>query len=402
MRMKERVKFGRRKMNSIDTRYLPLLDYVKNQFDRDVLKNTYILAAQHLVSTSHALFEAFFECGLERDSLSLIGKCYSTNPEIYHILREQGIDVCPSSISFDPMRSFDEQYKQNVREFFSRKIAEGVFEKGKKIIILDDGGFLLEAANEYVTDHQMIVGIEQTTSGYMKLKDQFLKFPIVNLARSFAKLEYESPIIAQLIKDSLVRHLSNLKLKPKKPLIIGNGAIGQAIYSALASDYPKTKVFDVDVTRSHIFPDEFAKILQESDLIIGCVGKTVVPQAQHHLLKKGAVLISASSSDREFDAVFLREKGAFDIDCHAHLHLSGVYLMNSGFPINFDNHYREIDVDELQLTRTLIFASVMQASLLQIESGFIPLKSDWQRDIVNKFTLFADSKFADGVKASIG
>lgn len=376
-------------------RKLPLLDFTTTLYPDIDLQDVYIICAQHLVSTTYSLFHTLLKLGLKPSNLSAIGKCYSTDPQAYEEMKKIGIDVCSSSMEFDSHRPFDDQYRENIKIFIKQRLKKLTGKGFKKIIILDDGGELISAANSILELTENVIGVEQTSSGFRKLKNKKLKFPIINVARSPAKLNYESPIIAKLVVDTLVRRIEKFQLKPREVLIIGNGPIGSQIHEVLKNDY-QVSIFDEDSSKSSLSPEEFEKSLRKFDLIIGCTGKTVLGPNQYKLLKKNVILVSASSSDREFDAINLRNKLPLVTNCHENLLSSGIYLVNCGFPINFAAEYREIDTDELQLTRSLLLASILQAysHFGLSKRRFIPLDVENQREILQRyFTIFAPKKF---------
>lgn len=376
--------------NSNYLRHLPLLDFTSDFFNKIDLNDTYIICAQHLVSTTYSLFITLLNKGLDPENLSAIGKCYSTDPEAFNEIAQCNIDACPQSLSFDSHAPFDEQYRNFVKQFVLARIQKIKSKRYRKIIVLDDGGELILAVNNFIEDEE-VVGIEQTSSGYHKIKKNGIKFPIINVARSSAKLVHESPIIAKLVVDTLVRRMKNLPFQPKEILIIGNGPIGSHIYKTLCSNF-KISIFDEVSARSMIQKTEFRASLKKFDLIIGCTGTSVLGLEDYKLLKKNVILVSASSSDREFDAVKLRSKLPHTADCHANLYVDGIYLINCGFPINFAPEYRDIDVDELQLTRSLLLAAILQAnSCSSKRKDFIPLNLKNQGKIINKYySIFAN------------
>ncbi len=172
-------------------RKLPLLDFTATLYPGTVLSEVYIICAQHLVSTTYSLFHALFKLGLKPSNLSAIGKCYSTDPQAYREMKKMGIDVCPSSLIFDSHRPFDKQYRENIKAFIDQRLKSLTNTNYKKIIILDDGGELISAVNTALRGSTTIIGIEQTSSGFHKLKHKNIRFPIINVARSPAKLNYE-------------------------------------------------------------------------------------------------------------------------------------------------------------------------------------------------------------------
>ena len=384
-------------------RQLPLLDFTAKLYPDTDLKDVYLICAQHLVSTTYSLFHTLLKLGLNADNLSTIGKCYSTDPTAYEEMKKLGIDACPSSLLFNSHQPFDEEYRENIKKFVEEratKLTEGKF---KKIIVLDDGGELIPVINDLIKNSCHIIGIEQTSSGFHKLKNKKIKFPIINVARSPAKLNYESPIIAQLVVDTLVRRIKNLPLHPREVLIIGNGPIGSQIRKILKSTY-HISTYDKATSRSSIKSEEFEQSLKKFDLIIGCTGKPVLRPEHYQRLKKDVILVSSSSSDREFDAASLRNRIPLITDCHENPFIGDICLINCGFPINFSSEFRTIDSDELQLTRSLLLAAVLQAENHSdfTKKGFIALAIENQREILQKYlSIFARDRMLEMEKLTV-
>jgi S-adenosylhomocysteine hydrolase len=384
-------------------RRLPLLDFTADLYLDIDLSDVYIICAQHLVSTTYSLFRTLLKLGLKASNLSAIGKCYSTDPLAYAEMQKLGIDACPSSLLFNSHQSFDEQYRENIKQFVNKRAKKLTDGKFRKLIILDDGGELIPAVNALLQEAPRVVGIEQTSSGFHRLKTKKIKFPIINVARSPAKLNYESPIIARLVVDTLVSHISDLSLRPEKVLIIGNGPIGSRIREVLQDAY-HLSTFDKTVSRSSIKSEDFEQSLKKFDLIIGCTGKLILGPEHYRLLKKDVILVSASSSDREFDAVNLRSRVPLVANCHENLFIDDLCLINCGFPINFSSEFRAIDSDELQLTRSLLLAAILQANHCPdfSKAGFIALDVENQREIVQKhLSIFAGDKLIEGESLAI-
>jgi hypothetical protein len=145
--------------------------------------------------------------------------------------------------------------------------------------------------------------------------------------------------------------------------------------------------FDSVPEKSTIKPDEFKTRLGEFDLIIGCTGSTSLTFEDFSYLKNPVILASISSSDREFEAFKFRKLNPVK-NCHSHVTVDGITLLNCGFPITFDEDYDSIDTDDFQLTRALILASVYQASVTnQSLHGFLPMEDDLQKTILNQLRI---------------
>jgi len=239
--------------------------------------------------------------------------------------------------------------------------------------MIDDGGELINIANKMLK--RKIYAVEQTSSGFHKLKDKRLNFPVVNIARSKAKLNHETPYI---IKDFLKKLYSKIKKEnfhPKKTLIIGKGILGKELAKKIKF---KTDFYDILENK-----EKLNKILSNYDLIIGATGSTSIQYKLHKKLRKGVFLISISSSDREFDAVYLRKKLKRKTSIHEDLLIKNIHLLNNGFPLSFQGNKEESPHKYMQLTRALMLAGIYEA--LNQKKGLIQLKKEIQDKIINKF-----------------
>jgi S-adenosylhomocysteine hydrolase len=371
--------------NVFTKRKLPLIEGLTQLFDDLNLENTLIVSVQHLCSTTEVLFDALLELNLYPENLYVIGKCYSTNPDVLVRLRRKGINASLSSSCFNCLIPFDVAFDRNIDEMIKQIISSNDLFSYERIIILDDGGHLLERAETFLPKGLPVVGIEQTSSGFNRMKNKSFSFPVINLARSWLKLEYESPVIIALVLKKLQEKLDQLDSNVNKVLLMGYGVLGRKIYEVLKDRY-LVSIFDAAPERSTIPSDEFKTRLGEFDLIIGCTGATSLTFHDFKYLKKPVILASISSSDREFEAFKFRKLNPVK-NWHSNVVAEGITLLTSGFPITFDKDYDSIDTDDFQLTRALILASVYQASVTdQSLRGFLSMEDDLQRIILTKLS----------------
>lgn len=368
-------------------RKLPLIEKLTQLFDGLNLENTLIISVQHLCSTTEILFDALLDLKLYPENLYVLGKCYSTNPDVLIRLRKKGINALFSSSSFNCIIPFDVDFDRNVDEMIKQVISSNDLFSFERILVLDDGGHLLERATALLPKGLPIVGIEQTSSGFNRMKAKNLPFPIINLARSWLKLEYESPIIIALVLRKLKEKLGQLDCNVYNVLLIGYGILGQKIHEILKDRY-SISVFDSIPEKSTIKPSEFKTRLGEFDLIIGCTGSMSLTFNDFKYLKRPVILASISSSDREFESFKFRKLNPVK-NCHSHVIIDGITLMNCGFPITFDEDYDSIDTDDFQLTRALILASIYQASVTcQNLHGFLPMEDNLQKTILTYLGIY--------------
>jgi S-adenosylhomocysteine hydrolase len=353
---------------------LPVLDYAAELCQLD-LQNTGVLARQHILSTTYALFERLFAKGLKPQNTFLLGKCYSTDQETLNRFLSVGAHVSPDSCAFDSHRSFDEQSADAIERLL--QTASPKLSALERVLVIDDGGDLILAANGLF---KMMAGVEQTSSGYRKISAASLQYPVVNVARSDAKLRTESPMIADVIAKKLRPYLTN----DSNILVVGNGAIGNSVYNLLGQHYSVTS-YDVSTDKQALFRNGKLK-LSEYDMIVGCTGSTILQPEQLKYCKQGAVLASASSSDIEFQAHLLRRKMQRTADCHQAIAVDGITLLNSGFPINFDGSAHSVSPEKIQFTRALLLAGAYQA-LNSNARGIIELDKSLQDNIMQQYEL---------------
>jgi len=365
---------------------MPILEYVKSLHSSVSLRNILLIGCQHILATTHLMLRSLYERELDPKNIFLLGKCYSSSRSVYREMLQDGIHVSPMSFFFDSNQSFDEQFSDIVDRFLEHSLSQVDLSTFNKIIVVDDGGQLITLSAKFLNGWKNVIGIEQTTAGYEKIKCS-LQFPVINVARSQAKLVYESPLIAETVVKKSLRRIASLNLPIQKILIIGNGPIGSSIYSALNVGY-ELHVYDKNMNNEILNKRiDFEGLLRSVDLILGCTGNTSLPFAKFSHLKSGCVLISTSSSDREFDAVHIRRKSKIAKGCHDDVEVEGITLLNSGFPINFDGGRHSVPPNKIQFTRALLIAAIFQAhETFESSPKLVPLDIEIQRQIVSKYS----------------
>jgi S-adenosylhomocysteine hydrolase len=299
-------------------------------------------------------------------------------------MKAEGIDVCPSSISFDSHYEYDTAFEKHIEQFICSRKAKINAPNFKKVIFLDDGGDFLNLVVPHLERTEGVCGVEQTSSGYHRLLNKQHPFPIVNLARSYAKLQCEPKKIVEVCLQKMDAYLATCEKEIRKVLVIGNGAVGGQIYRILKDRYEIT-LYDILPQMSDFPSEDLSHQLANTDLIIGCSGKTSVPAKYHPFLKRGCILVSVSSSDREFDAAYLRKKAAKTSNCFDHIIADGIVLLNCGFPIGFDGKEDVDDPHFFQFVRALIISCIAQATEPSSKKGLVPLKPEFQLQLLREF-----------------
>lgn len=366
--------------------YLPILEYVETLFDKSHLKDTYLIACQHVLPSTHMMIRSMVNLGLDLEKTAIIGKCYSSDLATMENMRNEGIFVCNSSIEFDSDLSFDKQFKSYVRSFLHNQLRRMNPKPNDRIIILDDGGVLITEAQSMADYYTNVIGVEQTSSGSRFLSTLNLKFPVVNIAQSAAKLNFESPLIAKSFVANLENRIKISSLPSQEVLIIGKGAIGSAVYQELKNNLSHHNVFAYDQIAA--ISEINSLELSCYDLIIGATGNRAVDFSHYENLKPEVVLASVSSSDREFDAVSFRKLSGKKWGIHDDVYYGQKRLLNAGFPLNFSGGKgASVPLLQIQFVCALLFLGVCNSieNNPQFNSNFVNLNEKVVEDLRNSF-----------------
>jgi hypothetical protein len=373
---------------------LPLVRRVITRIDeRKPWRNLVVAANQHLLGSIVPQFMGLMELGVERENLVVMGKPYSLNRAALLYLRHLGIDVDDTILQTSADRFLAPTDYDLLMDTAAQSVLDRAIERmdslgeSSRLLILDDGGVLIAAAHQrlHSTHCDRTAAVEQTTGGIQRVS-QFgeLRFPVISVAGSYAKLQFESPFIGKSIVDELGVRLKRLgtDLSCAHVLIIGLGAVGRAVRQALLElhnrvsisvyDYDYAKTVDVKKALSGINHN-----LSDYDIIIGCTGRNCLRNGSIYHLKDGAILVSGSSANVEFGDIWRHMNkgplwGMVTID-HAtwfervhgdyEIRVEGrkIWLVNAGFPVNFPGSIDPIAPNRIELTRALMIAGSYQA-----------------------------------------
>lgn len=354
---------------------LPILDMANRMHPHVDLSDVAVVACQHFFLANYLMFEQLFERNLRPANTFIIPKSYTYNATVERLFLDRGVFVW--QYDYDSHHAFDERMRAESRAFVEFIRRDKL--RCDKILVLDDGGDLTQSVNEALGNRQCH-GVEQTSSGFNKLVMAELGFPVVNLARSHSKLHVESLFIAERMCFKTLEFLYEKSIEIKNCLILGNGPIGAEVHRSLARFYP-ADLFDVDESRSAL-RGELADRIGDYDLIFGCSGKLSVPEALQARIREHAVLVCASL--REFEPHRLRRRAPRSRDPHEHMYVDGKWLVNSGFPVNFDGRINDVIPEKIQLTHALMLSGAYQA-LDHEERGLVDLDAGNQDRIVAAF-----------------
>lgn len=220
----------------------------------------------------------------------------------------------------------------------------------KSVVILEIGGYFSKILNKLGKDlgHRLLGVIEDTEQGhreYEKMVDK-LPCPVISVARSELK-DAEDFLVGTscLYSTEKLMRLSGFPIEGKRSLVLGFGKIGRGMAHALIRRHCPVFVYDIDpikrvnaISQGFQTPDK-GIALQQAELIYGATGHCSLTKEDLPLLRNGAVLVSCSSKDVEFDLQGLQESyertNVFDNFDKYENNGHTLYLLAEGCPVNF-------------------------------------------------------------------
>jgi len=340
-----------------------------------ILSKTVIICVQHLLETTGSLIEAMIEAGINPENVYLTGKAYSTNTDVYNKLCDLNINALPSSVSQN-RGEYSGQLTKDVIELWSM-LSKQLLSKRciSNIIILDDGGYAIRNVPHHLSDKYNVIGIEQTTSGIKY--NTYNKIPIIDVASSASKKLIEPHVIV----ETIINKTSTIIANDIKYGVIGLGNIGAQLVNQLDAMGHAVNVYDkaninADMASRFACYDNVLDLINYSDIIFGCTGDDVTVNLDINEIISDKILLSCSSSDIEFNTLLHitntsklcnSPRDVFD-DIIIHANKSYITILRGGFPVNFDKTKESVPAIDIQLTRGLLFAGILQAVNL-LKSG---------------------------------
>lgn len=356
--------------------------------------------------------------GAKPKDIYIVGKAYSSHPEVVELLLQRGYQL-----SFDDVFDYveDQPYDTVLQKHIidsTENLLERV-EENERGIIIDDGGKAIQLLHQmYPQVADRFACIEQTSRGARTINTLRLSCPVINVARSDAKTQLESPVIAKAMVDEFIQALKRWKdaeafrLSDKRVLLLGYGFIGENVARELLAQGFDISVYDPDENKLQKAQSQGlspignrSKAFNKVSVLIGASGKPVIQNEEFQLLKPNTLLVNMASTDTEFSAWDLRSKGK---NVHTNVlpsdteYLKGymplpwrslyliqlpetyIFLANGGFPSDFSGKINPIPADEIQLTAALLLGGAIQAVGAK-ELKFIDLDLQFQENVIAEY-----------------
>ncbi len=393
---------------------LPVLDMLVNQASKISadfsLKKTTIVCIHHSLKTSISLVKAVLGLGVKAENFFILGKSYSDCPDVVQSIKNLGVSYQMSSKQ-NGVGCFYQTFIKDVSWLWRKVFDHATWNTTENLLILDHGGHALSfIPDEVLSKYHSIIGVEKTSAGLINFeKNSSPYIPVINVASCAAKKFLEPEFIAKSLIDNMpdISHINGRKAVCG---IIGCGAIGKAVakqllflgFKVMAYDRKSPELEKSDKV-SHV--EFLTTIISEADYIFGCTGTDILSGEETlemlETTSRDKIFLSCSSEDKEFLSLLLLVKQkSKDINLQNPLHditytnknKAKITFLKGGFPINFNTFNETVPPEDIQLTRALVFLSVLQAAKLFREKNLshdshalYKLDPEMQKIIVNKW-----------------
>lgn len=374
---------------------LPLLGTVSPwRPTRASLRKVALVCVQHLLETTGSLLEKCIHLGFEPSNIHALGKLYSTTDSVAQRLRSLGINVHDSGRNFE-WGNYGRQLNAEIRRMWEQVAQSAKAEAFDRVVVLDDGGAAIAAVPGNLISSTPVIGVEQTMSGMILSWTDEPPIPYIGVGSSAAKVLIEPRIIREEVFRKIAKTVGGKRIE--KAGVIGTGFIGRAMAEELLSQGITVLLHDKDESQIPDLPasvcNHVAEIYDRAEVIFGCTGSDHLEgQDCWKVAKDPKLLVSCSSKDIEFRTALLplnldRKFDTLDRLSDLILPYDDLTLTISrgGFPINFDGMRELAPPEDIQLTRALLLAGVLQAISYKgdLQGGLhIELNGEMQKHIV--------------------
>jgi S-adenosylhomocysteine hydrolase len=286
-----------------------------------------VIGNQHLQGSTGGLARALAAAGAAPKDIWFQGKVYSDMHNVISELIRDGFNMSKGGMIDLTHPDYDQAWIWRYLNVKPETLAvssyhpQSLLQKipvfpipGGRYLVYDDGGQLLRYLNDHVPNaERLFVGVEQTRKGANELRKIQLKFPVINVAESWGKLTYESPMIGRAVGNSFVETLDRVRaqgIDPGRSVVLrGYGAVGEAVARDLRRRGYAVAVHDtspaaLDRARRAGFAIEpsLEAALAQAHILVSGTGTEEFQPAHYELLPDGAIVMNAASGNSELPA----------------------------------------------------------------------------------------------------
>lgn len=375
---------------------------MKKKSKKNLLVNSLTLARSKLFEEIAKMVPSF------SGKFIIVTHILNDRPELLNAISQIGdialIIAIPYSIKKETLNELTKRYDvitpslDEIRNGkYLKKIIKKYLGKNDDLIVIEIGGYFAQIIKELkdTLQHRFIGVIESTEAGhrqYEKVDD--LPCPVVSVCRgSLKRTEYSVVGNSCIFSTEHLIRKAGFLLNGKKALVIGYGKVGQGLAHSLYKYNCPVMVYDANpIMRVLAYSEGFQvpekiEAIQQAEIIFGATGNSALSKDEISHIKNGAILVSCSSKDIEFDMEFIlkhyeTEEAIENFNVYrSENHF--FYLLGKGVPINF------IDGAVMGPVLAIVQAEVIYAikTLLELKSktGIYEVQEEDKKMLASKW-----------------
>lgn len=360
---------------------LPLVDRVTSlALQHNInMENMFLVGVMHGLNTAPAVPAAAIKMGIPAKNIYMHLKAYSTVRGVPELLEKMGVNITPqySQLGYG---GYDTKHSREINELW-RRASQAIFTATTQGIIVLAGGYdCLPLVPAEIANKYPIVGITHSSGDLSNRMARGVPFPLVDVGGAAVKKILEPPIIMEEIYQSLAIMQRDRIFSEKNIFgVVGYGTIGKALVNKLSAEGYQVLVYDKDSSKLNNIAgakstDKLSNLIAYADYIFCCSGTDITERSLDDFEKaiKPKLLINCGSGDREVRTLLIHiqeksDKNYIPDDIYQdvlYTNESGalITIANGGFVFNFSEN-RELSAPlDIQLTRALNTAGILQAA----------------------------------------
>ncbi|HET6460827.1 MAG TPA: NAD(P)-dependent oxidoreductase [Syntrophales bacterium] len=318
--------------------------------NRNIFETVGFIVIMHFLADLIPFIEGLLKLGAKKESIYILVKPYpySQRTEVNSYFYNYHNEIHIEYLTELPPR--DDLLFKIVADCALKSVS-------RHFIVIEDGGYVVPFLHRYFTDtgDVCIGAVEQTTKGIRldeKIGDGRYKFPILDVAKSKFKDDYEAPLVGNAVVNSLQKLLPEERIAGKRTLVVGFGSVGREVANALRNNGAIVTIYDDKLSqivsaRTRSFEADIDRTtFKDQDIIIGTTGNTSIGEDVFKIIKTDTILVSSSSDRIEINIEELERIKSKDpmykerLGTYYYMKVGGqpekaLLLLADGYPINF-------------------------------------------------------------------
>lgn len=370
----------------VDSPTLPLLEYFQKLLPQDYFKETTLTGIIHALPSNVSLVDTLLKMGVFPHHMAFAGKFNSEYLPSVAAIKRRNITYLDNFLFPGPTGSGIVDYAAMEETIYKNNNFDHINMRHGNIAPIKD---IRELEKKYKDKNQRkIIETESTTSGEVNCTASS-PYPCIMISGAAVKGFLEPSIISKEFADCILTYCPDFQTRSFNCGIIGYGKIGSAWARRLHEEF-KHNVSVYDLNFSVYQNSSFEKklkfyysiidFLEKNDYIFSCIPGDITSYGMSNassefprvsiaefLLQSSSkkTLINCASDRTAFLSLIKKIENEEEktVNPLKTIQYKNISILKSGYPFNFTNNGEWADALNIQITRALHLAALIQAKM---------------------------------------